>query len=401
MASKLNSKTDVILLLYNFTVIVVACAVLIVGFAKLWKWLTTRADMFDRIVIGVAYGLIEKLDLTIIRTRMRSRPRTLSNFVDGYRNIGYVLMELDKPRNQAYEEAAKQVFLSSSPKQGSNTVTWLDIGTGPRMFLSQMLLKNPTTKHVHAVEANTNSYEQATNLQQATAILKEKITLHQGFSSSIDWGKCDSAPTAIIHDVLGTISTDEGCLKILRETMATFKNVSLCIPHEFGTLCIPVSRPKVGLLSSIFSRLFGGTPNISDGIGVQLLFNPPKKVTLCTSAQFVERFESTNIPADDLLSKTIQFTAENIHETEFAGFYLAAYVLTAKNLEDGKGIINGFTQNTNWGVKYVSLVDNSNKIKVKKGDKIELCFETDLTHGFPIYRFKASVNDIHLPVLEI
>ncbi|CAF1683637.1 unnamed protein product [Rotaria magnacalcarata] len=124
------------------------------------------------------------------------------------------------------------------------------------------------------------------------------------------------------------------------------------------------------------------------------------KVALCTSAQFIERFESLNIPADDLLSQTIHFTAENIRETEFAGFYLATYVLTVKNLEDGEGIINGFKQSTNWNVKYVSLVDKLNKVKVKRGDKIKLCSETDRTQGFPIYRFKASVNDVHLPVLE-
>ncbi|CAF4128192.1 unnamed protein product [Rotaria magnacalcarata] len=347
--------------LCNLTVIGVVCAILIAVFLKLWKWLTSGVDIVDRIAIGAAYGLIRKLDLTIVCTRMKSRSRTLSDFFQEYRNMDYVLMELDKPRNQAYEEAAKQVFLSSCPKQGSNAVTWLDIGTGPRMFLSQMLLKNPTTKHVHAVEANTNSYEQATLLQQATPILKEKIPLHQRFSSSIEWGKCDPAPTAIIHDVLGTIRR----------------------------------------LSSIFSILFCGTPNISGDIGVQLLFNPPMKVALCTSAQFIERFESLNIPADDLLSQTIHFTAENIRETEFADFYLATYVLTAKNLEDGEGIINGFKQSTNWDVKYVSLVDKLNKVKVKRGDKIKLCFETDRTQGFPIYRFKASVNDVHLPVLEI
>ncbi|CAF5074448.1 unnamed protein product, partial [Rotaria magnacalcarata] len=219
--------------LCNLTVIGVVCAILIAVFLKLWKWLTSGVDIVDRIAIGAAYGLIRKLDLTIstviwimyswnwishaayglirkldltiVCTRMKSRSRILSDFFQEYRNMGYVLMELDKPRSQAYEEAAKQVFLSSCPKQGSNAVTWLDIGTGPRMFLSQMLLKNPTTKHVHAVEANTNSYEQATLLQQATPILKEKIPLHQRFSSSIEWGKCDPAPTAIIHDVLGTI----------------------------------------------------------------------------------------------------------------------------------------------------------------------------------------------------
>ncbi|CAF0719350.1 unnamed protein product [Adineta steineri] len=326
--------------------------------------------------------------------------RDLRTFVDSYGGMGYWLMQLDRHRHRAYMEAARRAYVRFPKAQGPNTVTWLDIGTGPRMPLTRMVLENKVTEHVHAVEANSNTYRRAKALQESTPYLQNKVTLHEGYSSDINWNQCDPRPCAIIHDILGTVSSEEGCVQILHNTMKNIENVSLHIPHEFGTYCIPVSRPKVSWLSSICSILFGGPASVSLEKGVQKLYNPPMDILLCKSAQLVEKFESANIPSIKYLTKKITFIVDATHGKDWVGFYLAPYILTMPHLEDGKGIIDGLKQNTNWGVKYVTMMDDTKGIKVKPGDNITVSFHTDFTHECPLYRLEAWINDTHVPAIE-
>lgn len=371
-----------------------------IGLFKLFKRLAVDLDCFSRLYVKTFYWLTEKLDLTIVRTKSRSKPRDLSTSDNRYHNISYVLMELDQPRKRAYEQAAQYACIPSPEKQDSNTVVWLDIGTGPHLFLTQIILKSPITENVHAVETDPKAYQQAKTLQESSFDLRQKVTLHKGYSGSIDWKQCCPPPNAIIHDVLGTVSTEEGCLTTLRHTMARFKHVSLCIPHEFGTYCIPVSYPRISWLSSIFSKLFGGPSNITRKRGVQCVFNPPKNVHLCKKAEFIEKFDSLNIPLDNYFVKTVQFTVETEYEAEFTGFYLAPYLLTAKNLENGLGVIDGLSQNTNWGVKYACMLDKSQKNRVKQGDQITVGFQTNLNSGCPIYRLEAWINNSYISTID-
>ncbi|CAF3385260.1 unnamed protein product [Rotaria sp. Silwood2] len=118
-------------------------------------------------------------------------------------------MCLDPFRLNAYEEAIRQYG-----QQKQQKAVWLDIGTGAHMPLTRLLIKYGTAQRVYAVEANREAYLFAKNLREHLPDEeKRKILLYGCYSKNVDWHAQDPRPNAIIHEIIGCISSDEGCIK--------------------------------------------------------------------------------------------------------------------------------------------------------------------------------------------
>ncbi|UJR17067.1 hypothetical protein I4U23_003964 [Adineta vaga] len=304
------------------------------------------------------------------------------------------MMCLDSYRVNAYEEAIKQY------RQRQDKAVWLDIGTGAHMPLTRLLIKYGVAKHVHAVEANRETYQFAKKLQQQLPNEeKKKISLYGCYSSHIDWYAQDPQPNAIIHEIVGCISSDEGCIRVMHDIIQNLHgNVSFCIPYKIGTLCIPVSRPNVSLISSFCSCLLSTSVRIIKSIGIQGMFNPPKDVFLCDKPEFIEDFileDYVRKPLENYRKFSTKFIVKK-STAQWTGFYLAPYILTAGGKRNDLVEIDGLKNITNWPVRYVQMYDYEKGIVVKQDDTIHVVFESDLTNECPIYRLEAWTNDDYL-----
>ncbi|CAF1528001.1 unnamed protein product [Adineta ricciae] len=303
-------------------------------------------------------------------------------------------MCLDKPRVNAYEEAIKQYA------QLRKKAVWLDIGTGAHMPLTRLLIKHGVAEHVHAVDANRKTYQSAKTLREHLPNEeKSRISLHYGYSKDVDWYRQEPRPNAIIHELIGRIITDEGCIKVLHDTIANINDdVSIHIPYRSGTLCIPVSRPKPSIASSLCSLLMSTKVRIIKEIGIQSMFNPPKDAYLCETPQFVEDFilqDYCKKPLEKCRRSERKFIVEK-NMAMWTGFYLAPYILTSMDNSNGAVEVDGLKQRTNWPVYYVAMNDIRKAINVKQGDEIHIVFESDLTDECPTYRIEAWANDDYL-----
>ncbi|CAF3210745.1 unnamed protein product [Rotaria sp. Silwood2] len=320
--------------------------------------------------------------------------RNVFGLIDLYDPFVYWLMCLDSSRVNAYEEAIRQY------RQRQQKFVWLDIGTGAHMPLTRLLIKYRVAEHVYSVEANREAYQSAKNLlEHLPDEEKRKISLYGCYSKNVDWYAQDPRPNAIIHEIVGCISSDEGCIKVMHDTIKNLnEDVSLCIPYRIGTLCMPVSRPKISLFSSFCSLLWSTSMRIIKKAGTQGMFNPPKDAFLCETPQLIEKFilqDYVRQPLDKCSIFKTKFTVEK-STAKWAGFYLAPHVLTSIDNRNGAAEIDGLKGMTSWPVRYVQMYDYRKTINVKQGDEIHVVLESDLTDECPTYRLEAWANNDYL-----
>lgn len=360
-------------------------------------WLAHRFDFFGRYYAILFYALPNMFNITYLLQPMKNptnRRRTVFRLINRYDPFMYWMMSSDSHRIKAYEEAIMQF-----QKQQRKAV-WLDIGTGAHMTLTRLLLKHKAAKHVHAVEANHSAFRFArTFLKQLPDDDKNRVTLHEGYSKQVNWSVQDPQPNAIIHEIVGCIATDEGCIKVMYDTIKNLHgNVISCIPYRIGTLCVPASRPKISIHSLLCSFLICSSTNIIKNIGLQGIFNPPQHSFLCVKSQLIESFilldYAKKAPERCIKSQATFVVEKNM--TKWNGFYLAPYILTSNVDQEDAAEINGFKYMTNWPVRYVQIYEHDNGIDVVKGDEIHVIFESDLTNECPIYRLEAWLNEDYL-----
>jgi hypothetical protein len=182
----------------------------------------------------------------------------------------------------------------------------------------------------------------------------------------------------------------------MHDTMENLRgDVSLCIPYQIGTLCIPVSRPKLSLFSSFCSFFLFSSMKIIENVGLQVLFNPPKEAPLCQTSQFIENFilqDYVRKPLDKCTTFETKFVVGK-SMVQWTGFYLAPYILTSKDSKNGIAEINGLKQVTNWPVFYIQMYNYREAMDVNQDDEIHILFQSDLTTECPTYRLEAWLNN--------
>ncbi|CAF4997134.1 unnamed protein product, partial [Rotaria sp. Silwood1] len=171
-----------------------------------------------------------------------------------------------------------------------------------------------------------------------------------------------------------------------------------CIPYKIGTLCMPVSRPKISIISSWCLCLLSSSMKVIKNIGIQGMVNPPKDAFLCETPQFIEEFI-----LQDYVRKTLEshrlFRTKFIVEkraAKWTGFHLAPNVLISKDNRKGVAEIDGLKRMTDRPVRYVQMYDHLKAIDLKQGDEIHVVFESELINECPTYRLEAWMNNKYL-----
>jgi hypothetical protein len=363
----------------------------------IFHWLAHRTDLFGRYYAMLFYAVARQFNVTYVLPQMKkpiNKKRNVFSLIGRYDHFMYWMMRLDSSRINAYEEAVKQ------HAQRQRKAVWLDIGTGAHMPLTRLLVKYEVAEHIHAVEANREFYQFAKTFRENLPDAERRmISLHGCYSKNVDWYTQDPRPNAVIHEIVGCISSDEGCIKVMHDTMENLRgNISFCIPYRIGTLCVPVSRPKLSIFSSLCSLLLSSAMRTINTMGIQGMFNPPADVWLCEAPKLIEDFVVHDYARKPLEKRRI-FTTKFLVEkstAQWTGFYLAPHILTSMNNNNRAAEIDALRCMTNWPVRYVQMCDYENAIDVKQGDEVHLIFSSNLTDECPMYRLEAWVNKEYL-----
>lgn len=363
-----------------------------------FEWLAFRTNLFAYLYASLFHALQNKWNITFIAPgtlNLATNRATLEkSYSIEYNLLIYWMLNLDSRRMNAYEEAVKQC------QRQQQKYVWLDIGTGAHMPLTSFLIKHDVAEHVFAIESDPETCKHAKALRQSMPEEnKQKITVYECHSNEIDWEEHQLRPNAIIHEIVGSVASDEGYVKAIHHTINSLNgNVSICVPHQIGTLCVPVSFPKVSLLSSLCSLALLRSYRIAMKCGVQPLVNPPKNSFISQKPQFIEKFialEDWKSQLDKCTTFKTKFIVDK-NEAEWTGFYLAPHILTTTDNSNEIAEINGLRHKTSWNVNYVHMFDHSKGVKVQKGDEIHIIFHSELDNRCPKYRLEAWVNDAYL-----
>lgn len=351
-------------------------------------YLANHTNLIGKCYAKLFIWLQEFCNLCLIRSKLPSIDKTnedANTFITSYSKWFYWTMNYDKYRMNAYDEAIKK--LSSHV-----TYNWIDIGSGAHMPMSRLVLKNKVASHIHAVESNPTSYASACHIRSNLEKKQQDlISLYSCYSTDLSKDILPQ-PTAIIHEIIGTVSSSEGAVSSIVDLLSKFPTINQIIPYRFGTLCVPVSWPSTSVVSSFASLLFGGSISISREAGVQCLYNAPK--TWMAEPQLIEEYslpilKEMSKSQDNYTSKktvNIPITRRDI----CCGLYLSPLIQC--DIQDIHGMnINGLKTKTNWGVEYVSL-GNDKALFLEIGDVLEVQFTAFIDKDCPTY----CINVLHL-----
>ena len=183
--------------------------------AVLWYFLQNRAN---RVMFGPP---------------IEAECKSVQEMLDSYGNLFYWIMLYDQERMRAYTRGLQEV-----PKDK----TFLDIGTGKHMPLARLALENGA-KGVVAIEGNHASYEHAKKIRDADVNLQDKLTLIHGISQNVEIDQAFHLD-GLVHEIIGTIASDEGFPKFVADARERFLEPdSVILPRRVSTLAVPVQDP--------------------------------------------------------------------------------------------------------------------------------------------------------------
>ncbi len=344
-------------------------------------WLKSlRADANDRLAGFLAklfYFSQRVLKCTIVVPKAANQSTDNRDFVDSYSNTFYWIMLKDAVRMAAYEAAGTDSTLCQDKR-------FLDIGTGARMPLSMMVLRGGAA-HVDAIEGNATTYRRAAAFRDSLAAsTKDRIRLHLGLSTDIELDQCGDA---LIHEVIGTVASSEGMVHCIADAQERLLVAGArIIPERVATILVPASRPPIRPRSAIASWIATGESGLDRGRGVQIVFNPSKRVRLSSTPVVVEQYDCS-AGAPPLRSQMVQDTCHTIameRDGWFSGFLLGCHIVT----HAGIPAIDALNQLTNWGQMYAQMVERP--VRVAKGETTHVEFHVDAREFTPSYRLAAA-----------
>lgn len=309
-----------------------------------------------------------------------------NKFIDSYEDILYYIMNIDVCRMNAYTDAATNRTLCGGK-------TFVDIGTGMYLTLTKLLLKGGVA-HVHAIEANKESYKKA--LEQCKCmerVAQDKITLHQSLSTEII---LNQRVDAIIHEIVGTIASNEGMPSVIADAQERFLVPNgLVIPKLVETLMVPIEEPSIGFVDRLMSW-FGFENKLEPLQGLQVIYNPTKQIRLSNVPEVVESYVCgpDAPPMREQLVQTKHITFSLDRTGNFCGFLLSCRVVTHEN----SPVINALDQVTSWGTVFVRILETPRTLS--KGTKIDVDFHVDASTITPNYFIAVSLEDSKLAEMK-
>ena len=148
----------------------------------------------------------------------------------------YQAMTQDPNRTPYFQKAIEQRLLT----QPENTLTVLDLGTGP-FALFAIMAAQAGAKHVYAIEADPDICQSARQYA-AKSGYADVITIYEGFSSAV---QLPEKVDLCVAEIVGSIASEEGAYATIRDAYKRLvkepQNPDSWIPNRIQTYAAPAS----------------------------------------------------------------------------------------------------------------------------------------------------------------
>ncbi|MBT6492448.1 MAG: hypothetical protein HOK97_21945 [Deltaproteobacteria bacterium] len=325
------------------------------------------------------YFLQNKANVVMFGPPIEKDGTSVQEMLNTYGNLFYWIMLYDEERMKAYTRG-----LQEFPKDR----TLLDIGTGKHMPLARLALENGAKKVV-AIEGNHASYSYAKKLRDSDSTLQDKLTLIHGISQDVELDQSYQL-NGLVHEIIGTIASDEGFPKFVADARRRFLQPnSVIIPQRVSTLAVPVQDPVpfTNFSDRIISTLFGGEPTMITTPNVQCVCNPPLQAAEGKPMYLSQPKECESWSATE---EGLQQNNTVVYSVEQDGVYSGFYMAPMADL-GSKGQLDALTNITSWGIMYIRTVNNP--VPVNAGDAIHLSFKVDCSQAVPQFHVQTSIEN--------
>jgi hypothetical protein len=294
--------------------------------------------------------------------------------VEWYPAWMYELMETDENRNRPYRDTIREVVAGK---------VVLELGTG-RKALWAVCCARAGARKVYAVEANKWAY------QESLAFLKDRhidnVHLIYGFSDRITLPeRCE----VLVHDLIGNIASAEGMIPFIEDAKRRLLAPdAVHIPQRCVTCAVLAEDPTLTLAERTFSYVLRGFQRLDRLPFVRVFGFRPRDVL---SEPYV--FEDFTFGQAQQLRRGVRLDVEIKRDGVLQGvfFFLRIYFTDTR-------VLDTWASPTCWETPFVRFRQPT---RVKEGDRVELCIQSDLS-GTASYslRLAHQVNGSARPIGE-
>jgi hypothetical protein len=298
-----------------------------------------------------------EFSLAIEREHLNEREQ-----VEWYPVWMYELMETDEIRNQPYRDTIREVVAGK---------VVLELGTG-RRALWAVCCAEAGARKVYAVEANERSYQESLRFLKARNI--DNIHLIHGFSDKITLPeRCE----VLVHDLIGNIASAEGMIPFIEDAKRRLLTPdAVHIPERCVTCAVLAEDPTLTLAETTFSYLLRGFKRLDRLPFVRVFGFRPRDAL---SEPYV--FEDFSFRQKQQSRHNVRLDMEIKRGGLLRGvfFFLRIYFSDTRMLDT-------WASPTCWETPFVRFQQPT---RVKEGDRVELCLQSDLS-GTPSYSLQMA-----------
>jgi hypothetical protein len=274
----------------------------------------------------------------------------------------YELMETDDNRNQPYRDTIREVVAGK---------VVLELGTG-RKALWAICCALAGARKVYAVEANQRAYQESLTFLKARNI--ENVHLICGFSDTITLPeRCD----VLVHDLIGNIASSEGMIPFIEDAKKRLLAPdSVHIPQRCVTCAVLAEDPTLTLAERTFSYVLRGFQRLDRLPFVRVFGFRPQDAL---SGPYV--FEDFTFCQVQQFRRSVRLDMEIKRDGVLQGvlFFLRIYFSETR-------VLDTWATPTCWETPFVRFKQPA---RVKGGDHVELCIQSDLSET-PSYSLEMT-----------
>jgi hypothetical protein len=274
----------------------------------------------------------------------------------------YELMETDDNRNQPYRDTIQEVVAGK---------VVLELGTG-RKALWAVCCALAGARKVYAVEANERAYQESLAFLKARDI--ENVHLICGFSDKITLPeRCE----VLVHDLIGNIASSEGMIPFIEDAKQRLLAPDAAyIPQRCVTCAVLAEDPTLTLAERTFSYVLRGFQRLDHLPFVRVFGFRPRDAL--SEPNVIEDFTFCQVQQ---LRRSVRLDIEIKRDGVLQGvfFFLRIYFNETR-------VLDTWASPTCWETPFVRFKQPT---RVKEGDRVELCIQSDLS-GTPTYSLQLA-----------
>jgi len=274
----------------------------------------------------------------------------------------YELMETDENRNRPYRDTIREAVAGK---------VVLELGTG-RKALWAVCCARAGARKVYAVEANKRAYLESRAYLKVRNI--DNVHLICGFSDKITLPeRCE----VLVHDLIGNIASSEGMIPFIEDAKRRLLTPDAAhIPQRCVTCAVLAEDPTLTLAERSVSYVLRGFQRL-DRLPFVRVFGFRQQGAL--SAPHV--FEDFTFRQEQPLQRSVRLDMEIKRDGVLRGvfFFLQIYFNATR-------VLSTWASTSCWEKPFVRF---KQPVRVKKGDHVELCIQSNLS-GTPSYSLQLA-----------